>query len=87
MANKATGPHIWVQGEPRKLDSLFNSELIPTSEGKHLDKCRKLMANYDSETAEDWREGIDTQLVVVCLHAFSTHSDSDLYLSPLSSRQ
>jgi len=80
MANGTTRQYEWVQGEPKKLDPPFTSEHTPKLEGKYLDKCRKLMAGYDRETAEDWREGINTQLLVVRPQEFPSSSQANPYL-------
>jgi len=59
---------------------------IPKPDGNHLEHCRKLMTNYDNEMAEDWKEGINTQLLVVRLRALSLLSYTNQLSRPFSLR-
>ena len=55
----------WGKSRTRKWDDPFSSDPISKLDGYQLEDCRKLMTDYDSATVDDWRDGINTHLVVV----------------------
>ena len=41
---------------------------LPLDGENHWEKCRQLMTRHDDSVADDYRQEIQNQLLVVCLH-------------------
>jgi len=64
----------WLRGDPIYTQYSHERPKPPPGDGKHWERCRRLMTKYDDEIADDWKQEIQNQLLVVstALYALKT---------------
>lgn len=58
----------WLPSDPPKLNE--DDENDTPTDGSHWERVKRLLVRFDTSVANDWKDEIQNQLVVVRIHPF-----------------